>query len=111
MPVRAHMHQVKNHVEFLSVYFFFAGMMKVKLHQRVLFAVNGDTASGLIIHADGMAVVDDLHGAELVIKSNWFEVGGLGVFNVDRRLAPAGFASRKAGIEVAPMVGTVGAGI
>src|ERR1700722_15502837 len=63
MAVRAHMHQVKNHVEFLSVYFFFAGMMKMKLHQRVVFAVNGDAASGFIIHADGVAVVDDLPGA------------------------------------------------
>src|ERR1700733_10649333 len=108
MAVRAHMNQVKNHVEFLAVYFFFAGMMKMKLHQRVLFAVNGDTASGLIIHADGMAVVDDLHGAEFVIKSNWFQVGWLGVFNVDRRLILAGFASSETGVVIAPMVGTIG---
>src|ERR1700722_4836899 len=111
MAVRAYVDQVKNHVGFLAVYFFLAGMMKMKLHQGILFAVNGDAASGLIIHADGMAVVDNLHGGEFVIKSNWFQVGWLGVLNVDRCLALAGLASSKAGVEIAPMVRTIGTGI
>ncbi len=72
--IRMHVNQMKNHVEFLTIYFFLARMMKMKLYERILLAVHGNAASRFILNKDRMAVVDDFHRRELVIKFDRLQI-------------------------------------
>src|ERR1700735_3212574 len=102
-----HVNQMEHHLGFLAIYFFLARMMKMKLHERILLAVHGNAASCLILNEDGMAVVDDCHRRELVIKFDCLQIRRCRSLDVDGRLALSGFAGSETRVEIAPMLRAV----
>jgi hypothetical protein len=54
------MYEVHGHVKALPVNFFLAGLVKVKLFQRISFSRNRQEASGRIVNHDRVTVIDDM---------------------------------------------------
>ena len=103
--------EMDDHVVLMAADFFFAGMMEMELDESVLLAADGDAVAGIEIDLDRVAVVDDFQGRGLVIELDRGEIGFFGAFDIDGRLALAVFAKLPGGIEIAPVIGAVGAGI
>src|ERR1700733_5260425 len=86
-------------------------MMEMKLNERILFAVHHDAAPCLILDEDRVAVVDDCHRRELVIKSNGLQIRRRRSLDIYGRLALSGLAGGKTRVQIAPMLRAVRARI
>ena len=80
------MHKVHHHGHGFAVDFFFAGAVKVELQQLMGHAVDADFAARRHIDLDGVAVVDHLQGAFLVVGRHHGARLHEGATDVQRRL-------------------------
>ena len=83
MPVDVGVDKVNDEIV-VAVDALFTRMMKMELLESVGLVADYQCAAGSIVHHDRVAIIDDAERHNVVIESEYREIGFLGIGNVNR---------------------------